>query len=299
MITTTMECTIERRLLVNYRIQPEFVAPLLPRPFRPQLISGLAVGGVCLIRLGGFRPGRLPRVPGLSTENAAHRFAVEWDDGNGTQAGVYVPRRDTNSRITSSAGGTLFPGSYQLARFEIDERADHLRIDVSSRDGRMQLTVAAATAGVLGSELFATLGDAVGFFRRGALGLSPSARTGRLDAVCLHSATWAAQPMIVEHIRSSLFDDTRLFPRGTCSLDSALVMRNLPARWATHQAPTLVVPRLSALARLAPGRIIMAKRTVAGVLWQLPDHPLARKVARHGYQGLSGQRLGSAQRNHL
>ncbi len=171
MITTTMECTIERRLLVNYRIQPEFVAALLPRPFRPQLISGLAVGGVCLIRLGG-----------------------------------------------------------------------HLRIDVSSRDGRMQLTVAAATAGVLGSELFATLGDAVGFFRRGALGLSPSARTGRLDAVCLHSATWAAQPMIVEHIRSSLFDDTRLFPRGTCSLDSALVMRNLPARWAIHQAPTLVVP---------------------------------------------------------
>jgi len=121
MTAKTVACTIERRLLVNYRIEPEFVARLLPRPFRPQLVSGLAVGGVCFIRLGGLRAGHLPRVPRLVSENAAHRFAVEWDDANGTQAGVYVPRRDTNSRITAAAGGKVFPGSYRLARFEVDE----------------------------------------------------------------------------------------------------------------------------------------------------------------------------------
>ncbi|SRR6266568_1558981 len=91
MTTKTVACTIERRLLVNYRIEPELVARLLPWPFRPQLVSGLAVGGVCFIRLGDLRAGRLPRVPRLVCENAAHRFAVEWDDANGTQVGVYVP----------------------------------------------------------------------------------------------------------------------------------------------------------------------------------------------------------------
>jgi hypothetical protein len=235
MIARTLECTIERRLLVNYRIEPEVVAPLLPPPFRPQLVSGQAVGGVCFIRLGRFRPGHLPRVPGLTTENAAHRFAVEWGDPGQPRTGVYVPRRDTSSRITSAAGGTVFPGRYQLARFEVSEPGGEVHVDVTSRDGGTQLTVIAAPAGALASELFGTLDDAADFFRRGALGFSPAQRTGCLDGVRLHSASWAAEPMMVRHMRSSLFDDITIFPPGTCSLDCALVMRDLPARWASGQ----------------------------------------------------------------
>lgn len=237
MIARTLECTIERRLLVNYRIDPEAVAALLPAPFRPQLVSGRAIGGVCFIRLARFRPGHLPRVPRLTTENVAHRFAVEWGGPSRPRAGVYVPRRDTNSRITSTAGGTVFPGRYHLARFEVSEPSGEVHIDVTSRDGRTQLAVIAAPAGVLASELFETLDDAVDFFRRGALGFSPATRTGCLDAVRLHSTRWAAQPMAVKRMRSSLFDDTALFPPGTCSLDCALVMRNLPARWTSGQPP--------------------------------------------------------------
>ena len=221
MIARTLECTIERRLLVNYRIEPEVVAPLLPPPFRPQLVSGQAVGGVCFIRLCRFRPGHLPRLPRLTTENVAHRFAVEWGDPGQPRAGVYVPRRDTSSRITSAAGGKVFPGWYQLARFEVSEPGGEVHVNVTSRDGGTQLAVIAAPAGVLASELFGTLDDAVDFFRRGALRL--------------HSGSWAAQPMMVRRMRSSLFDDTMIFPPGTCSLDCALVMRNLPARWASGQ----------------------------------------------------------------
>ena len=109
MTARAVACIIERRLLVTYRIEPEFAARLLPWPFRPQLVSGQAVGGVCFIRLSGLRAGHLPRVPRLVSENAAHRFAVEWDDANGTHAGVFVPRRDTNSRISAAAGGKVFP----------------------------------------------------------------------------------------------------------------------------------------------------------------------------------------------
>jgi Uncharacterized conserved protein (COG2071) len=99
MTAKTVACTIERRLLVNYRIEPELVARLLPRPFRPQLVSGLAVGGVCFIRLGGLRAGHLPRVPWLVSENAAHRFAVE-----GTTPTAHRP-------AYTSPGVTPTPGS--------------------------------------------------------------------------------------------------------------------------------------------------------------------------------------------
>jgi hypothetical protein len=151
------------------------------------------------------------------------------------RTGVYVPRRDTSSRITSAAGGTVFPGRYQLARFEVSEPGGEVHIDVTSRDGGTQLTAIAAPAGALASELFATLDDAVDFFRRGVLGFSPAQSTGCLDAVRLHSASWAAKPMTVRHMHSSLFDDITIFPPGTCSLDCALVMRNLPVRWASDQ----------------------------------------------------------------
>jgi len=62
----SIDCTIERRLLINYRIDPEVARLHIPSPFRPLLVSGWAVGGVCLIRLGGLRPAHLPTCPGQS-----------------------------------------------------------------------------------------------------------------------------------------------------------------------------------------------------------------------------------------
>jgi uncharacterized protein YqjF (DUF2071 family) len=233
-ITKTIDSVIERRLLVSYRIDPERVEALLPRPFRPQVVNGHAVGGVCFIRMSSLRPAHLPRVAGLTTENVAHRFAVEWDDADGSHTGVYVPRRDTNSRLTAALGAGLFPGAYHYARFRVTESADLIRIDVRSHDRMVALSVEAASAPGLASGLFASLDEATGFFRRGATGFSPSSAGGCLDGVRLHSDDWSARPMSVSSITSSLFDDAAVFPAGTCVLDSALLMSNITARWTAE-----------------------------------------------------------------
>jgi hypothetical protein len=41
---------LERRLLVNYRLDPQAAQQLLPTGMRPDLASGYAVGGICLVR---------------------------------------------------------------------------------------------------------------------------------------------------------------------------------------------------------------------------------------------------------
>jgi uncharacterized protein YqjF (DUF2071 family) len=264
MTAGTVRCVIERRLLVNYAIEPDLVARLLPPPFRPQLAGGMAVGGVCFIRLGELRAGRLPAVPGLATENAAHRFAVEWDDADGTRAGVYVPRRDTGSRLAAAAGGRVFPGRYRLACFTVDETGGHIAIAVRSRDGQVRLDVQAVPASTLSSQLFPSLGAAAEFFRRGALGFSPSAAGSDLDGVRLDAASWAMQPMTAQ-IRSTLFDDPAHFPAGSCTVDSALLMRNLPATWATAgQLSTRVAAPRRAAASPA-GSAKSSGRTSTGV----------------------------------
>jgi hypothetical protein len=223
---------IERRLLVNYRIDPQYVAALLPGEFRPQLVGGRAMGGVCFIRLRRARPAGLPAWAGMTTENVAHRFAVEWDDAQGIHAGVYVPRRETSSRVTAAAGRRVFPGAYHRARFLVNEQPDRIHIDVRSDDGQVALTAEATPAVTFISDLFPTVADAIDFFRQGTCGFSPAARArGCVDSVRLHAATWAAEPMTMTRMKSSLFNDTTLFPDGACTLDSALLMTNINARW--------------------------------------------------------------------
>jgi hypothetical protein len=115
----TMCGTIERRLLVNYRVDPAVLQAVLPEPFRPWLVDDCGVAGVCLIRLGSLRPVGLPAWIGPTTENAAHRIAVERDGDNGICRGVFIPRRDTSSRVTHLVGGRLFPGEHHHADFRV------------------------------------------------------------------------------------------------------------------------------------------------------------------------------------
>ncbi len=89
MIRPRLSSTIERRLLVNYRVDPHVAAALLPAPLRPQLVRGQAVAGICLLRIGGVRPAWAPRGGDRPTsENAAHRISVEWDGPDGVERGV-------------------------------------------------------------------------------------------------------------------------------------------------------------------------------------------------------------------
>ena len=71
---------IDRRVLVNYRCDPQHLARLLPPPFRPKLVKEVGMAGICLIRLRQIRPHGVPRFLGLGSENAAHRIAVQWTD---------------------------------------------------------------------------------------------------------------------------------------------------------------------------------------------------------------------------
>ena len=229
MISMSVDSTIERRLLVNYRIEPEVVAKILPRPLRPQLVKGHAVGGVCFIRLGDLRPVHTPSAIGLQTENVAHRFAVEWDDPTGTKVGVYVPRRDSDSWLTAVGGGRIFPGKHHRARFAVEEREVEISIVVTSLDRQLRLAVNALPVDEIGGGLFNSTAEAIDFFRRGCLGLSP--KGSGLSAVRLLCERWTATPMRIQHMSSSIFEDLLQFPQGTCELDGALLMRNLPARW--------------------------------------------------------------------
>lgn len=224
---------VERRLLVNYRVEPEVAARLLPAPLRPQLVGGWAVAGICLIRLGRLRPGWMPGRFGLRSENAAHRFAVEWDGPQGRESGVYIPRRDSASVLNVFAGGRLFPGQHHRARFEVRESAHDLHVAFASADGTTRVSVDVRTAKRLqASTLFADLEEASDFFRRGSAGFSATRDRQRLDGLELRTDLWRVEPADVRAVHSSFFDDPHRFPPGSAALDCALLMRDVPVTWS-------------------------------------------------------------------
>ena len=237
---------IRHRILLNYRIDPAVAQRVLPPGFRPKVVDGAAVGGVCQVSLERMRPSGLPAAFGVSSHNAAHRIAVVLDGSDGPREGVYIPRRDTSSPINALAGGRLFPGIHRRARFSVEQQGDRFRVAIDEPaaaggggggggghpSGRPIVRIDATLADALApGSLFPTVGDASRFFEGGALGWSPSGEPGRFDEIELRTVGWRMQPLAVLEQSSAFFGDTALFPAGSVELDCALVMRDLEHSW--------------------------------------------------------------------
>ncbi len=226
-----VKAVMARRILVNFRIQPAAVADLLPQPFRPKLVKGWAMGGICLIRLENMRPPWLPHAFGVSSENAAHRIAVEWTEHGWLREGVFIPRRDTNSLLNRVSGGRLFPGVHHHAEFRCANSDTRFAVALRSRDGETRVNVAARlTNNWPSGSVFGSLEEASDFFRGGACGWSPSSNCA-LEGVELHTENWTMDALAVEQVESSYFSDPRRFPPGTVEFDCALLMRGIAHEW--------------------------------------------------------------------
>lgn len=229
---------IDRRILANFRVDPDVLQKVLPAPFRPKLAHGWGMAGICLIRLRELRPRFFPPWLGISSENAAHRIAVEWEEPDGVHHGVYIPRRDTTSKLNALVGGRMFPGSHSLASFEVRENGADFYVRLSSRDGATRVLVDARVARRLPPDsVFQSIDEASAFFEAGSLGYSDTAVAGEFGALELRSFDWRVQAMDVLRIESSYFSDPALFPRGSAEFDCALLMNSIEHQW--HSRETL------------------------------------------------------------
>ena len=227
-----MRGVIDRRMLVNFRCEPAVLARVVPAPFRPKLVHGRGMAGICLIRLKELRPRWLSTPVGFTSENAAHRIAVEWDENSTRREGVFIPRRDTSSKLNTLAGGRLFPGMHHFARFDVWESPNRFKLEMHSEDGEARVRVAARVAEAWpDGSVFPTLDEASAFFAAGSLGWSAGSRPSEFDGLELHSFGWRVEPLIVEHIESSFFHNATLFPPGAAEFDSALLMRGIQHEW--------------------------------------------------------------------
>ena len=206
---------------------------MLPEPFEPQTVEGYGIGGICLIRLRDLRPRGLPASLGVASENAAHRIAIEWEEDGQRRTGVYVPRRDTTSRVNTLLGGRVFPGVHHRASFDVDESGGRYDVSMEGTDGETRVAVAGTPTDALPDALpadsvFSSLEAASTFFEGGSLGYSPNERRDEYEALEFHTLEWDVTPLAVEAVTSSYFaaldDDAVAF-------DHALLMEDIVHEW--------------------------------------------------------------------
>lgn len=225
----TIKGIIERRLLINFVAEPEYVQQILPAPFRPKLYKGKSIVGICLIRFKQLRPKGFPGFLGISSENGAHRIAVEWEENGETRQGVYIPRRDTSLRLNTFLGGRLFPGKHYLAKFNVATDEDQIHIDFTSTDQTYITVDARRTNQFPEGSVFQTLEEVSAFFEAGAVGYSPNGNC--YEGLQLRVAQWQVKPLKVEQIRSGFFEDKNIFPEGSIQFDNAILMENIAHEW--------------------------------------------------------------------
>ena len=238
---------IERRLLLNYRVAPDVAAGILPPPFEPSLVDGYAIAGICLLQLN-VRPTWLPGPVGFRSLNGAHRVAVTLPDGSDA---VYIPRRDTNSRLNHIVGGRLFSGPHHKATISLSDSRERLRIELRSDDGLTSVRADVSPAERLPADsVFDSLDHVSAFFESGSVGYS-TRPGGGYDELELRTDNWSVEPVHVETAESSFFDDPTLFPVGSAELDNALVMRDIRHTWHSERSPATPGPATSVPSRSA------------------------------------------------
>jgi len=225
----TIHGYIDRRILINFTADPKAVEPIVPFPFRPKIYKDKAIVGICLIRLKHIKPKRLPDFIGVNSENGAHRIAVEWDENGETKSGVYIPRRDTSLKLNALAGGRIFPGKHHYAKFNVQESNGNYHIDFKSSDNTQIRIDATETKFFNNKSIFETLNEASDFFEKGSLGYSPS--NDGFDGLKLKTYKWQVSALDVSNVKSSFFEDVKLFPKGSVVFDHALLMTNIEHEW--------------------------------------------------------------------
>lgn len=228
--------TIERRILINYQIDKDVLTKFLPDPFRPKLVKDKGIVGICLIRLKNIRPKGLAKTVGISSENGAHRIAVEWTENGQTREGVYIPRRDTSSKLNSIAGGRIFPGVHHRAEFTVDEKEGRYFVEFLSKDKAFLSIRAKESTDWNQDSIFDSLDSASDFFEKGAIGYSPDKIGESFEGLELKTYDWKVKALAVSEVKSSFFEDESIFPRGSVKFDNALLMKGIEHEWKSLKA---------------------------------------------------------------
>ena len=119
-----------------------------------------------------------------------------WEIDGVSGHGVYIPRRDTDSRLSVLLGGRLFPGEHHRAHLDVTEGDGRYDIAMHSTDATNRIEVRAREVRELShGSIFRDVDDASEFFRE-----TRSATPTLASPIA--TTVWSSRPRSGRSIRS-------------------------------------------------------------------------------------------------
>lgn len=223
---------MERRILVNYRVDVGTLDAVLPESFRGREVgeSGKGIGGLCFMRLKNARPRFSPKAAGVSAETVTHRISAVRDENGKEAPCVYVPRRDISSEFGAAIGRSTLSTEINCADFRVWEGEDVSRIRVDCGDEYVGVeTHETDDDEIKEGSVFDSLESASEFFCEEGVEYSRSGE--RYDGVEFCPREWGMKPVEVVELQSSFFERLE-----GAELDSAFRMEDIEHEWRPRRS---------------------------------------------------------------
>lgn len=227
MLVQSFSGVCQRRISLNWCIDPELARRVLPDLFRPALFDGKCIVGIDILKLVEMRPLGFPALINVSMQNATPRIAVEWEEGGGTVTGTYVPFRWSATQLNKVlSSARLFPAKFEHAYFQFEETSGQFRVSVIA--GKYELHFEASeTDNVEVKSILGSFQEVSNFHRDAKISYTPASETGTFDGLYLKTPAWRSMPLNMKSLSFNYVE--KLFPGA--EFDSALLMRNVKHEW--------------------------------------------------------------------
>lgn len=226
-----LEGVIYRRILINFRVDPEVLSGIVPKPFVPKLVGSNGLAGICLTMLRQMRPEGLPKIFGMASDNVAHRVMVLRTEENVTHPCVFIPEMYSSSPLNRIAGGLVFPGRQRSASIKTEFSQHKVQVQARNDDGLSIDLSASPTESMPAGSMFSSLDEVSDVLSEHCIGYSCSGEG--LSGIRLVTDQWKVCPLDVSRIHSSYFSSSS-FPEGSVAFDSAVMMQNIPHKWTVE-----------------------------------------------------------------
>jgi len=237
-LTAVQTCWIDA-LSINYRVQPDALAALLPAPLEPEIHKGRGWVQVLVSSLRDLRPPGLPALFGTCFYQVSYRAAVRYRDKDGTsRRGGYFVRSETNHPVMRAVGNALAEFKFHdfgAADVVMLRDGDRLTVGVDPKpafpDGRLVTVVdtrhrTAPPPGSSWSSLAELHDPLVECYD--ALGVD--AEQGHLYILTIDRDPWNARFVEPQSVYSEYFD-TGPLGKGAAEIDSVLHLEECRYRW--------------------------------------------------------------------
>jgi uncharacterized protein YqjF (DUF2071 family) len=229
-----MKTTFRDCFLVNFAMEPETLARVLPPPLEPDIYDGQAFLSVVVADMERMRPAFAPRVLGVTYRQVVYRAVVRC----GEERGVHFLRSDADNRLMVELGNLLTFFRFHQSRISSARGGGLHHFDLVAHAGHhadihATFDLGHARRSVPEGSVFRGLDQAQSFLVELYAAFKPDADGRTVNTVRIKRSAWRITMVDAPRARFDFMDGSATFPAGSTRLDSAIYVEDLDYYWHT------------------------------------------------------------------